>query len=88
MTRKNTPARRCASPVRGAAGATLVELLAEIIIMTMLAAAALPVIAPAMQNRQVREGARIVNGFLTGARNRAMQTGRPVGVVRVVAGLV
>jgi len=49
--------------------------------MTMLAAAALPVIAPAMQNRQVREGARIVNGFLTGARNRAMQTGRPVGVV-------
>ncbi|HEY2838235.1 MAG TPA: hypothetical protein VGJ26_03755 [Pirellulales bacterium] len=62
-------------------GATLMELLAVIIIMTMLAAAAMPVIAPAMQNRQVREASRIVNGFLSGARNRAMQTGRPVGVV-------
>jgi type II secretory pathway pseudopilin PulG len=64
-----------------AGGATLIELLAVIIIMTMLAAAALPIIAPAMQNRQVREASRIVNGFFSGARNRAMQTGRPVGVV-------
>lgn len=81
MTQHITPIRRHVSPIRGAAGATLIELLAVIIIMTMLAAAALPVIAPAMQNRQVREASRIVNGFLTGARNRAMQTGRPVGVV-------
>ncbi|MBI2825989.1 MAG: hypothetical protein HYX69_14995 [Planctomycetia bacterium] len=66
---------------RGRTGATLLELLAVIIILVLLAGAAIPLIVPALSNRQVREAARIVSTFLNGARNRAMQTGRPVGVV-------
>jgi prepilin-type N-terminal cleavage/methylation domain-containing protein len=62
-------------------GVTLLELLVVITIMVLLAAAAVPVFAPAMQNRQIREASRIVSTFFTGARNRAMQSGRPVGVV-------
>jgi type II secretory pathway pseudopilin PulG len=55
--------------------------LVVITIMVLLAAAAVPVFAPAMQNRQIREASRTVGTFITGARNRALQTGRPVGVV-------
>ena len=60
MAQQTTPIRRRVSTSQRAGGATLIELLAVIIIMTMLTAAALPVIAPAMQNRQVREASRIV----------------------------
>ena len=62
-------------------GATLIELLVVIVIFSILAASAIPVIAPLMSNRQTREAARITAAMFTGARNRAMQSGRPVGVV-------
>jgi len=71
-SRSTTPARL---------GATLIELLVVIVIFTILAASALPMIAPLLSNRQTREAARLTSTMFIGARNRAMQSGRPVGVV-------
>jgi len=60
---------------------TLLELLAVITIMLMITAAAIPMVLPAMQGRQIREEARQVSAFLAGARARAIENGRPVGVL-------
>ncbi len=62
-------------------GITLLELLVVMLIILMVTAAAIPVIAPAMQNRQMRESTRLVTSFMGAAKARAVQTGRPVGVV-------
>ena len=62
-------------------GATLIELLVVLVIFAILAASAIPMLSPIMSNRQMREGARVVSSVLTGARNRAMQSGRPYAVV-------
>jgi type II secretory pathway pseudopilin PulG len=62
-------------------GITLLELLVVMLIVLMVTAAAIPVIAPAMQNRQMREATRLVTSFMGAAKARAVQTGRPVGVV-------
>ena len=51
------------------------------LILLMVTAAAIPIIAPAMQNRQMRESTRLVTSFIGAAKARAVQTGRPVGVV-------
>lgn len=64
-----------------ARGVTLIELLVVIMVMLLITAIAIPVVAPAIKNRQIRESARMVDVFLNGAKNRAIQTGRPVGVV-------
>lgn len=61
-------------------GFTLLELLVVILIMLSVTAVTIPVVAPAMKGRQVREGARILNTFLNAARNRAVESGRPCGV--------
>jgi prepilin-type N-terminal cleavage/methylation domain-containing protein len=66
------------SPARGV---TLIELLIVMTIMLMITAAAIPVILPATQNRRMREAARLTNSFISGARSRAIETGRPVGVM-------
>ena len=63
------------------AGVTLIELLVVILIMLMITALTIPVVAPALSNRQIREGARMVDVYINGAKNRAKRTGRPVGVV-------
>ena len=62
-------------------GVTLLELLVVIIIIVSITAATIPAVLPALANRRVREASRVVNVFIAGARNRAMQTGRPVGVM-------
>ena len=62
-------------------GVTLIELLVVVSIMLMLAAYALPKLAPMARERKVREAARSVNVFLSRARSRAIETGRPCGVV-------
>lgn len=62
-------------------GVTLLEMLLVIVIMLMITAAALPVLVPALQGREVREAARMVDVFINGARNRALQTGQSVGVM-------
>lgn len=59
---------------------TLIELLVVITIMLIITAAAIPTFAPSMANRRVREAARLTSSFIAGARARAIETGRPVGV--------
>jgi len=62
-------------------GVTLIELLVVVSILVLLAAVALPRMQPAMQERRLREAARAINVYLGSARTRAMETGRPVGVL-------
>lgn len=59
---------------------TLIELLVVISIIMLLAAYALPKLAPMAKQRKIREAARSVNVFLSRARSRAIETGRPCGV--------
>ncbi len=66
--------------VRFRFGMTLVELLMVITIMTILLAVAVPMLRPAFRDRQLREGSRQVNAFFAGAKSRAAETGRSVGV--------
>ena len=66
------------SPPRGV---TLLELLVVMTILLMVTAAAIPMILPATQNRRMRESARLVSSFISGARSRAIESGRPVGVM-------
>jgi len=62
-------------------GITLIELLVVMSIMMLLAVVAVPMMRPAMESRQVRETARAVNVFLGAVRNRAIESGRPAGVL-------
>lgn len=62
-------------------GITLLELLVVMLILLMVTAAAIPIVAPALQNRQMREATRLATAFIGAAKARAVQTGRPVGVV-------
>ena len=62
-------------------GVTVLELLVVLLILLMVTAAAIPIVVPAMQNRQMREAARLVSSYFSMARSRAIETGRPVGVV-------
>lgn len=62
-------------------GITLLELLIVMVILLMITAAAIPIIAPATRNRAMRESTRLTSSYLGEARARAVQTGRPVGVV-------
>ncbi len=66
---------------RAAAGVTLIELLVVIAVLMMVTAAAIPIVAPSIQTRRVREATRLVSTYLAGARGRAIETGRPVGVM-------
>jgi type II secretory pathway pseudopilin PulG len=60
---------------------TLIELLIVLSIIIMVTTAAIPVMAPAIQNRRLRESSRLVSTFISGARARAVETGRPFGVM-------
>jgi prepilin-type N-terminal cleavage/methylation domain-containing protein len=62
-------------------GMTLIELVMVVSLLVLLAAIAIPSVQMAVEGRRVREAARAVNVYLGSARNRAMTTGRPVGVV-------
>lgn len=59
---------------------TLIEMLIVISIMMILAVAAANMMGPSMDGRRVREAARALNVYLSSARNRAMEIGRPCGV--------
>lgn len=61
-------------------GFTLVELLVVIVIIVLVSAVALPVVLPALSHRQVSESARLLQGALAGARDRALQSGAPAGI--------
>jgi type II secretory pathway pseudopilin PulG len=64
---------------RAVRGVTLVEMLIVIVIVLSLTAMTIPVMAPMLSQRRTREAARMVSVFINGARNRALQTGRPYG---------
>ena len=66
--------------LRGRRGVTLLELLVVLLILLMVTAASVPIIAPALRNRQVREASRLLSAYLGAAKARAVQTGRPVGI--------
>lgn len=59
---------------------TLVELLVVIFIVLALSLLSLPLIAPTLEGREVREASRLLTSYLAGARSEALKTGRPVGV--------
>jgi prepilin-type N-terminal cleavage/methylation domain-containing protein len=61
-------------------GVTLVEILIVVSIIVILTAASLKLITPA-EERRVREAARAVNVYISSARSRAIETGRPCGVI-------
>jgi prepilin-type N-terminal cleavage/methylation domain-containing protein len=61
-------------------GFTLIEMLVVIGIMMIMIAAAATMMQPASEARRTREAGRAVNVYLSSARNRAMQLGRPCGV--------
>jgi len=60
---------------------TLIELLVVVSILMILTVIVLPRVQPAAETRAVREAARSVDIFLATARNEAVATGRPVGVL-------
>lgn len=77
--RRGNGTRSVPATMRG--GFTLVELLVVIFIMLLITAVTIPVIAPAMNNRDVREAARMIDVFINGARTRAKLNGHPYGVM-------
>ena len=62
-------------------GVTLVELLIVVSIMTLLAAIALPSMQTGMEARRTREATRAIHVYFGSARVRAIENGRPVGVM-------
>jgi len=62
-------------------GLTLIELLVVITILVLLVSSALPVLSPTSEGRLAREASRMINSYLAGAQARAIQTGRPYGVM-------
>ncbi len=60
---------------------TLIELLVVLTIIMLLAAATIPRLKPEVERSRVREAARAIQLYLSSARNQAMATGRPCGVM-------
>jgi prepilin-type N-terminal cleavage/methylation domain-containing protein len=61
-------------------GMTLIELLVVVVIITTMVAAAIPLLSPSNDDRRLREAARGVNTFISGAQSRAISRHRPYGV--------
>jgi prepilin-type N-terminal cleavage/methylation domain-containing protein len=61
-------------------GVTLVEMLIVVSIIVILTVGSLAIIQP-LAERRVREAARQVNVFVSSARSRAIEIGRPCGVI-------
>ncbi|HEX4124257.1 MAG TPA: hypothetical protein VHY37_05975, partial [Tepidisphaeraceae bacterium] len=59
--------------------ASLIELLVVVTIVLLVTGIAIRAVTPAVEARQLREGARQFNVFVNSARNRAIATGRPMG---------
>jgi len=62
-------------------GFTLVELLVVISIIVILMAVGVRVMQFSVEDRRTREAAREINVYVASARNRAMEIGRPCGVM-------
>jgi prepilin-type N-terminal cleavage/methylation domain-containing protein len=62
-------------------GFTLIEMLVVVSIVMILTLAAVTRMQPAAESRRIREAARALNVYFSTARSRAMETGRPCGVM-------
>ena len=62
-------------------GITLIELLVVIVILSIVTAASIPMLTSGMEQRRVREAARLVSSYISSAKSRAVETGRPSGVM-------
>lgn len=67
-------------PVGPRRGFTLVELLVVLFIVLLISAVALPVIVPALTNRQIGEAGRVLQAALAGARDAAIHANAPRGL--------
>lgn len=79
MKTRNAP-RTTAEPRPRPRGFTLVELLVVISIIVLITAATLPVVLPALGNRRVSEGARVLHATLSSTRDAAIRAGEPRGI--------
>src|SRR5262249_26691516 len=61
-------------------GFTLIEVLVVILIILLVSAVALPTVLPALNRRQVSEAARLLQGALVGARDKAIHDNQPSGI--------
>ncbi|MGL6227454.1 MAG: pilus assembly FimT family protein [Thermoguttaceae bacterium] len=61
-------------------GLTLIELLVAATLMLILVLISIPAVKPMLDSNKQRQGADTLSTFLTQARLRAMETGRPCGV--------
>lgn len=59
---------------------TLIELLVVVVIIVTLVAISLPLARKVLDDSRVREASRQLNGYLTMAKTRSVQMGRPCGV--------
>src|SRR4051812_6459469 len=78
--RANSGSRPSTLNPRPFRGMTLIELLVVVVIITTLVAAAIPLISPSNDDRRLREAARGLNTFITGAQTRAIANRRQYGV--------
>jgi prepilin-type N-terminal cleavage/methylation domain-containing protein len=62
-------------------GITLIELLIVMVIISIVTAASIPMLATGSDQRRVREAARLVSSYISAAKSRAIETGRPAGVM-------
>jgi prepilin-type N-terminal cleavage/methylation domain-containing protein len=65
----------------GRLGLTLIELLVVMVILTIITAASIPLLTTGVEQRRVREAARLVSSYISSAKTRAIETGRPAGVM-------
>jgi prepilin-type N-terminal cleavage/methylation domain-containing protein len=62
---------------------TLIELLVVMVIIAVLVAAALPLVKRVMDGDRVREASRQLTAYFNMAKTRAVQTGRPCGLILI-----
>ena len=68
-------------PSAGRRGITLIELLVVMVILSIVTAASIPLLTTGVEQRRVRESARLVASYISSAKSRAIETGRPAGVM-------
>ncbi len=68
-------------PAGARRGLTLIELLIVIGVLVALVAVAAPNLRPAVESRRMREAARQVSTYFSSAHSRAIELGRPCGVM-------